>query len=67
MSLTLTLILLGASVASVVFCGWRGAQPPPLLKARLMPWRFLMILSAALAFYLMVHLAKLYSGAPPSG
>lgn len=65
MSVTLTLILLAAAVASVVFCGWRGAQPPPLLKARMIPWRFLMIVSAALIVYLLVHLAKVYSGAPP--
>ncbi len=59
MSLTLTLILLGASVAFGVFCGWRGALPPHPLKVRMAPWRFLMLLSAALAFLLMVHLAAL--------
>lgn len=65
MSVTLTLILLAVAVASVVFCGWRGAQPPPLLKVRMMPWRFLMILSAALVVYLLIHLARVYSGASP--
>ncbi len=66
MSVTLTLILLAAAAASIVFCGWRGAQPPPLLKARMVPWRFLMIVSAALAVYLLIHLVKVYSGASPA-
>lgn len=63
MSVTLTLILLAASVVSLVFCGWRGAQPPHPLKVRMVPWRFLMVLSAALGVYLLIHLAKVYSGA----
>ena len=66
MSLPLTLILLAASLASLVFCGWRGAQPPPLLKVRMVPWRFLMILSAALAVLLLIHLAKGFTGAGPA-
>lgn len=65
MSVTLTLILLAASIASIFFCGWRGAKPPHPLKVRMMPWRFLMLLSAVLVVYLLVHLAKVFSGAPP--
>lgn len=65
MSVTLTLILLVAAVASVVFCGWRGALPPHPLKVRMMPWRFLMLLSAAMTVLLLIHLAKVFSGAPP--
>ena len=66
MSVTLTLILLAASIASIFFCGWRGAQPPHPLKVRMMPWRFLMLFSAALVVYLLIHLVKVFSGAQPA-
>ena len=60
MDLRLTLILLVASLALTVFAGWRGAQPPNLLKGpRMVPWRFLMIMGAALAMLLLIHLATL--------
>ena len=32
----------------------------------MVPWRFLMIVSAALAVYLLIHLVKVYSGASPA-
>ena len=60
MDLTLTLILLAASLALTVFAGWRGAQPPNLIKGpRMVPWRFLMVLGAALVMLLLIHLATL--------
>ena len=60
MSLTLTLALLAACVALAVFAGWRGARPSmPHLGIRMVPWRFIMILAAAVAFLLAVHLAAL--------
>lgn len=60
MDLRLTLILLAASLALTVFAGWRGAQPPNLIKGpRMVPWRFLMILGAALAMLLVIHLGTL--------
>ena len=60
MDLTLTLILLAASLALTVFAGWRGAQPPNLIKGpRMVPWRFLMVMGAALAMLLLIHLATL--------
>lgn len=43
-----------------VLCGWRGARPPDLHRGpRLAPWRFLMLLSAAGAMLLLVHLVNL--------
>lgn len=64
MDLRLTLILLAASLALTVFSGWRGAQPPNLLKGpRMIPWRFLMIMGAALVMLLVIHLGTL-AGAP---
>lgn len=60
MSLTVTLALLAAALALVVFAGWRGARPSqPHLGVRMAPWRFIMILAAAVAFLLIVHLAAL--------
>jgi hypothetical protein len=56
----LTLSLLTAFVAVAAFCGWRGALPPnPMKGPRLMPWRPLMVLSAAGALLMLVHLANL--------
>ena len=64
MDLKTTLILLAASIAVAVFAGWRGAQPPNLLKGpRMVPWRFVMVLAAALVMLLVIHLATL-GGAP---
>ena len=64
MTLPVTLALLILSVGFVVFAGWRGALPPDLARGpRMVPWRFLMILSAALAFFLLIHVAALL-GAP---
>ena len=65
MSTTLTLILLGVSIAAMVFCGWRGALPPTPLKIRMAPWRFLMLLSGAMAALLLIHLVRAGAGAPP--
>ena len=63
MSLTLTLILLAASLALLVFAGWRGAQLPNVVKGpRMVPWRFVMLLAGVLAFLLLVHLAALAKG-----
>ncbi len=60
MSLTLTLALLAGVVALAVFAGWRGGRPSqPHLGVRMVPWRFVMILAAALAFLLIVHVAAL--------
>jgi hypothetical protein len=60
MSLTLTLLLAAAFVATALFAGWRGARPPdPMRGPRLVPWRFLMTLSACGALVLVVHLVNL--------
>jgi hypothetical protein len=60
MSLSLTLALLAAAVALAVFAGWRGALPWDLRRGvRMIPWRFIMMLSAAAVFILVVHLAAL--------
>ena len=63
MSPSLTLSLLAAASAVAVFSGWRGARPPDLTRGpRMMPWRFIMLASAALSFLLLIHLASTLSG-----
>ena len=66
--LSLTVILLCASLALTVFSGWRGQRPPDLMKGpRMAPWRFLMLLFGALTFLLGVHLAALFGLTRPGG
>lgn len=60
MSLHLTLILLFIAAGIAGFCGWRGAQPPDLLRGpRMVPYRFIMVMAAAVALVMVVHLVNL--------
>jgi len=56
MTLPITLVLMLATVAFTVFCGWMGARPRDYAKPRLVPWQFLMLLSAAVVLILLVGL-----------
>lgn len=59
-----TLVAFGAALALAAFFGWRGSRlPDPIKGARLLPHRFLMLLSAAVAVLLLVHLVNL-AGVP---
>lgn len=63
MSLELTLVLLAASLAMGLICGWRGARKPDFRKGpRMIPWRWLMLFSAAAAMTLLIHLFALLQG-----
>jgi hypothetical protein len=66
MSLQLTLILLFASVSFGAICAWRGAKPLDLNRRtpRMVPWRFLMLLCAALTMLLLIHLGGLFGMGP---
>ena len=60
MSLTVTLALLVAAVALAVFAGWRGSRPwDPRRGVRMVPWRFIMLLSGAAIMVLAVHIGTL--------
>lgn len=60
MTFQVTLALAAAFLALAVFAGWRGARPPDFAKGpRLAPWRFIMLLAAAGALLMIVHLANL--------
>lgn len=64
MSLPVTLGLIAALVGLTVFAGWRGSLPWNLSRGvRMAPWRMIMLLSAAMVFFLLIHLAALL-GAP---
>jgi ABC-type polysaccharide/polyol phosphate export permease len=56
MNLPATLVLLLTSVGLTVFCGWMGARARDYAKPRLVPWQFLMLLSAALVLIMLVGL-----------
>jgi hypothetical protein len=58
MELPITIALTIACLVVAVFSGWRGAQPPdPLRGVRMVPWRGIMLLAAALLLVLIVRLA----------
>lgn len=66
MSAILTAALLAFCIALALVAGWRGGRPPDLARGpRMVPWRFIMLLSATLAFLLLVHLAYALFGGPP--
>ena len=61
--LTLTLVLDVAAIVLALFCGWRGARPPDFSRGpRLVPWRMLMMLTAAIAVLLSAHAVFLVRG-----
>ena len=67
MDLTVTLILLVSAAALTALSGWRGARAPdPMRGPRMVPWRFLMILAAALFMLLLIHLATLLGAERPA-
>jgi H+/Cl- antiporter ClcA len=61
MDLPVTLALAAAFAAFGAFCGWRGARPPDFKhgRPRMIPWRPLMVGSAAGLLLMLVHAANL--------
>jgi hypothetical protein len=60
MSLPLTLAIAAALLGLAVFAGWRGARAPnPLRGPRMIPWRMIMLLSAAGLLPMIVHILNL--------
>lgn len=60
MSMQVTLIAMAILIALTALSGWRGAQPPNLVKGpRMIPWRPLMIVFATGAVMTGAHLAAL--------
>ena len=60
MDLPTTLTAAAVFIGLTAFCGWRGSRPPNLVKGpRMIPWRMIMVTSAAVVLVLLVHLASL--------
>ena len=60
MSFQTTLAIAAALLALAIFAGWRGARPSnPVKGVRMIPWRMIMVLSAACAMPMLVHLLNL--------
>jgi hypothetical protein len=60
MTFTVTVVLALGFLAVALFCGWRGAKPPDLLKGpRLVPWRPLMVGAVIGLLILVVHAINL--------
>jgi len=61
MDQTLTLGLAAGFAAVAAFAGWRGARPPDLRRGpRLIPWRMIMLLTAAGFVFSAAHLVSLW-------
>lgn len=60
MSIPTTLALIAGFLLAGLFCGWRGARPPDLIRGpRMIPWRVLMVASATGVLIFVVHLVNL--------
>ena len=66
MNPTTLLAISGAGFALAAFAGWRGARPPnPMKGPRLIPWRLIMVLAAALAVGLLGGAMQMLGIRPP--
>lgn len=59
MTLELTVALLAGFALAALVCGWIGARPTTPGRVRMAPWRFMMLLAAAGALLMIVHLVNL--------
>jgi hypothetical protein len=60
MDLGMTLAVAAGAAALAALFGWLGARPAdPIRGVRMVPWRFLMCLAAAVVLIMLVHLANL--------
>jgi hypothetical protein len=65
MDMPLTLSLAGGFFALAAFAAWRGARPPnPHRGPRLAPWRFIMLLAAAVLIFLLGHAVRMLTAGP---
>ncbi len=60
MTLPISLAVTAALLGLAVFAGWRGAQPPDLMRGvRMVPWRGVMVFSSAGTVFMLVHVVNL--------
>jgi VIT1/CCC1 family predicted Fe2+/Mn2+ transporter len=60
MNLPVTIALVVAFGLLAGLFGWLGARPKIPGKPQMVPWQFLMMLTAALALLMLVHLLNLF-------
>jgi len=61
-----SLTLVAALALIALFAGWRGARPPDFRKGpRMIPWRAIMVSSAAGAVMVGAHVAVLFGLVTP--
>lgn len=59
-----TFLVIAVALAIAVFCGWRGARVWTIVEGpRMIPWRFLMLLAAAVAVLMARHALELWMAA----
>jgi len=60
MDLPIVIAVGGFCLLAAVFCGWRGARPAdPMKGVRMVPYRALMLLFAAVAVIMMIWAANM--------
>lgn len=60
MDLDQTLVVLGTAAVLTGLFGWMGARPWDIRKGpRMIPWRFMMMLSGIVAALMLAHVATL--------
>ena len=67
MSLTVTMMLLAASISVIAFANWRERGERPLGKAPLVSYPVLQMIGIVLAILLLAHLVSLLTGQPLRG
>ncbi len=67
MSLVVTLTLLSAAVALVVFANWRERRKRPLGETSLVSYPVLQMIGIVLAVLLIAHLVSILTGEPLRG
>ncbi|MEM9441978.1 MAG: hypothetical protein AAGA73_16170 [Pseudomonadota bacterium] len=67
MSLTVTLLLLGASVALILFANWQERRDRPLGETPLISYPALQMVGIVVAVLLAAHVVSLLTGHPLRG
>lgn len=68
MEWTITLSVAGASLASTIFAAWQSGRPrKDSLQTKWIPWRFVVLVSAAVLLLSVVHAINLMGVATGGG
>ena len=67
MNLTVTLIIVGLTVALFAFAAWRARQPAQPLKVRMVNYHVVQIVCIVVILVMGAHLITLLTGGPVTG